>query len=98
MGKRYVILLGDLYWRPNSQGYTRFLLEAGVYSEEEARSIEAMRPPQDKAVPLATAVAAQRVNPEVLEMYALIFARKLSPSPSLGDWPRDDLGEEVSDV
>lgn len=33
----WLIRTGDLYWRPRGGGYTANLLEAGVYSEEDAK-------------------------------------------------------------
>lgn len=44
----------DLWWRPNSCGYTRNLAEAGLYTEGEARTIAGLRrDPCDLPVPLA---------------------------------------------
>lgn len=37
----YVLIKRGLYWRPNSQGYTGLLVEAGLYSLAEAK--EAMK-------------------------------------------------------
>jgi len=48
----------SLWWKPDRCGYTREILEAGLYSEDEARRIERLRTdglgrPQDVPVPLA---------------------------------------------
>ena len=32
----WVVIKRGLYWRPNSQGYTGLLSQAGVYSDEES--------------------------------------------------------------
>jgi hypothetical protein len=47
--KEYLIRHSELYWRPNSEGYTNNLIEAGLYTKEEAESIEGLlRTPPDK--------------------------------------------------
>lgn len=35
----------DAYWKPNRVGYTQHVLEAGVYTKEEAHEIEAKAEP-----------------------------------------------------
>jgi len=46
----------ELWWRAHRSGYTGELIAAGVYGEQEARRIERIRPPQDKAIPLFEAL------------------------------------------
>lgn len=46
-----------IWWRPNRKGYTFNIDDAGLYEEEEARSIERVRG-TDKAVPQEVAQAA----------------------------------------
>lgn len=45
-----------LYWRPKRAGYSSSLLDAGLYSEAEARSIERIRG-TDKPMTVAEAIA-----------------------------------------
>lgn len=33
----YVLIKRGYYWKPNSRGYTAFLSEAGIYTDEESR-------------------------------------------------------------
>lgn len=47
----WLVKQGDLFWRHDSQGYARSVLEAGLYTEEHAKRIEACkRIPLDKAI------------------------------------------------
>lgn len=49
--KEWVIEQGDLYWRADSQGYTKNLINAGLYTEMKAKHIEMLkRTPPDKAI------------------------------------------------
>lgn len=68
MTEAYVITYnpGDLYWRPNAAGYTRHLLEAGIYTREQAQSYERNRPLHDRAVSLDQEIARLKIVPEVL--------------------------------
>lgn len=45
---------GELFWRPNSNGYTSTILGAGIYREDEATRLASNRPELDKPVALAT--------------------------------------------
>lgn len=45
----------ELWWRPNSSGYTSELITAGVYGEAQAHCIENGRP-EDTAITLAKAL------------------------------------------
>lgn len=56
----------DLWWRPNRNGYTAEILNAGVYSKTEADSIATIRPPQDELVLLADALANIAPEPKIL--------------------------------
>jgi len=37
--KFFVIIKNGLYWRPNSRGYTSSRMEAGFYTEQEAKEV-----------------------------------------------------------
>lgn len=52
-----------LWWKPGRRGYTLNLEEAGLYEEKEAREIERLRPPEDRAIPedVARRLARSRV-------------------------------------
>lgn len=51
--KNYLIRQGDLYWRPEKQGYTFRLWEAGLYTKDEATRMERyQRTPVDRAIPV----------------------------------------------
>lgn len=53
MSGLYVIKDGTQFWRANRRGYTTDLLDAGVYSEAEALSIQGHgKDPQNRAIPL----------------------------------------------
>lgn len=49
-----------LWWRPNSCGYTRFLGEAGRYSEEQAKSLTAGPHNKNACMPYSVALLASR--------------------------------------
>lgn len=65
---QFVISHRDLYWRPDRNGYTVDLCEAGLYSELEARRIEAnRRNPPDVAISLDDAIQRLRPNLEIVQ-------------------------------
>ena len=60
-----------LWWRPNGMGYTHMLDEAGVYGQEEADQIVAMRgqerawPVDDVNAAATRAVSIVRLRPSI---------------------------------
>lgn len=66
--KQFLIVYKDLYWRPNRNGYTTQIVDAGLYSEDEAkRQQESGRNPRDWAVPLDEEIARLRPNLEIVQ-------------------------------
>lgn len=55
--KHYLVGGDEIWWREDRNGYTDELVAAGLYSEEEARAIEKLRPPKDRAIPLTEALS-----------------------------------------
>lgn len=72
MSEPYLIAVPreDLFWRPDRCGYTTQLLEAGLYTEEEAKKQERSRPDVDRAVSIREALAGRRIN-QVVVRWAL---------------------------
>lgn len=68
MHEPYLIVYNpeDLYWRPNRAGYTRQLIEAGLYTKEEAEEQHRSRN-ADIAVSLKDELARLQLNPEVVQ-------------------------------
>lgn len=66
MTNPYVIRNGYLFWRPQGHGYTSQVLEAGLWSEAEARRIAKNRPGEDEAVALADYLQRLEVNPTIV--------------------------------
>lgn len=66
----------DAWWGPNRGGYTSSLMQAGLYTEAEARRIERLRSPVgERAIPVAEALASEaaaaRTGPKVSDLFAL---------------------------
>jgi hypothetical protein len=75
----HLIIYQGLYWRPDRCGYTNSLLEAGLYTKEEAERT-ARNGRGDEPVPLKSAIEKYppRGNPEVL---AALGYYRLSTKP-----------------
>lgn len=61
---KYLIRSRGLYWRENGEGYTPYLWDAGLYSEEKAEYQVKSRPKVDSAWPLS---AYEKDIPEMIE-------------------------------
>ncbi len=85
-----VIQQGDLYWRSNRCGYTRNLIDAGIYPEADARRIEAGgRTPRDRAIRITPTMVAELQEELDAHATALQRFRLALPCPSCGRYPSD---------
>lgn len=76
-----------LWWRPNRSGYTSHILEAGTYTEDEARSLERGAPEKVHPVPIDQALnlwldGGRSLNPEVAGRAVLGLIRRELVPPS----------------
>lgn len=57
---------GGLFWRPNSAGYTRFIAEAGIYTEAEAKREQGLTDrPRDVARRLVDVLIGKKIEGSV---------------------------------
>jgi hypothetical protein len=69
--------IGDGYWRPKSCGYTNSILEAGVYTEDEARQFMDDKSNHSYSIRIDDSLKTQirqavdRLNPEILSVVEL---------------------------
>jgi hypothetical protein len=63
--RNYVIRKGAYYYRPNCQGYTAYIADAGRYTKEEAEREARIEPWHMQAICIDGMTWEQMVSPEI---------------------------------